>query len=85
MKDQVMFETVVYKSFSATYHYTAGDDYIYLTFVDRPTTIKYRINSERGQYLFDLAKRKGYVKATAVNNQKTTYRTAQKQLWLFDR
>jgi hypothetical protein len=57
-------QAYVYNVPSATFHYTRGDDYVYLNFVDRNSTIKYKRNSKTGRDLISRIKRYGYVKTT---------------------
>lgn len=52
---------------SATFHYTVGDQKVYLNFVDRNTTISYPVKSPRGKYLVNYLKRLGYKKVTFTN------------------
>lgn len=54
----------VYNVPSATFHYTRGDDYVYLNFVDRNTTIKYKKNSFTGRKLIQRISKYGYQKDT---------------------
>ena len=56
--------TLVYQIPSATYRYTLGDDYVYLDFVDRNATIKYRRDSKKGNDTVLRMLKRGKIKAT---------------------
>jgi len=59
-----VIQTLVYKVASATYHFTPGDKYVYLDFLDRNTSIKYKIRSKTGKGLINRMFKYGFVKET---------------------
>lgn len=59
-----MKRTLVYRVPSATFHFTRGDNYVYLDFVDRNRSIKYKKTSKTGKMLIDRLKRRGVEKVT---------------------
>ena len=59
-----MKKALIYKVPSATYTYPKGDKYLYLSFVDRPTIIKYKVRNKVGQKLLARVKKYGYEKVT---------------------
>ncbi len=56
--------TLLYKVPSATLRFTYGDKYVYLDFVDRCTTIKYKKRSKRGVALLKRIRKYGEIKVT---------------------
>jgi hypothetical protein len=59
-----MKKSLVYQVPSATYTYPRGDKYLYLSFVDRPTIIKYKVRNKVGKKLLARVKKYGYEKVT---------------------
>lgn len=59
-------KTLVYQIPSATYHFTPGDRYVYLDFLDRDTTIKYKAKSKTGKQTINRMLKYGFVKETLV-------------------
>lgn len=57
-------KTLIHKVPSATFHFTFGDDTVYMDFVDRKATIKYRLGTPKANYLLNLMHRKGSIKFT---------------------
>ena len=55
-----MKKALIYKVPSATYTYPKGDKYLYLSFVDRPTIINYKVRNKIGQKLLARVKKYGY-------------------------
>lgn len=56
--------TLVHKVPSATFHYTYGDSYVYLDFVDRNRQIKYKVSSPQGARLIQRLDTYGTLKIT---------------------
>lgn len=56
--------TFIHRVSSATYHHTAGERYLFLDFVDRNRTIKYKVRSKIGKVLLERVKRLGVKKVT---------------------
>lgn len=65
-KNSDIVKTLVYQTPSATYHFTPGDKYLYLDFLDRNTTIKYKARSTRGKQELTRMLKYGFVKETLV-------------------
>jgi hypothetical protein len=59
-----MKKSLVYRVPSATYTYPRGDKYLYLSFVDRPTIIKYKVRNKIGKKLLARVKKYGFEKVT---------------------
>jgi hypothetical protein len=59
-----MKKALVYRVPSATYTYPRGDKYLYLSFVDRPTIIKYKVRNKVGKKLLARVKKYGFEKVT---------------------
>ena len=56
--------TFIHRVPSATYHHTVGERYLFLDFVDRNRTIKYKVRSKIGKVLLERVKRLGVKKVT---------------------
>lgn len=56
--------TFIHRVPSATYHHTVGEKYLFLDFVDRNRTIKYKVRSKIGKVLLERVKRLGVKKVT---------------------
>jgi hypothetical protein len=59
-----MKKTLVYRVPSATFHHTIGDKYLFLDFVDRDNTIKYKTTTKTGKALLARMKKYGSYKVT---------------------
>lgn len=56
--------TLLYKVPSATFRFTYGDSYVFLDFVDRSTSIKYKKRSKTGTQLLKRMRKYGDIKVT---------------------
>lgn len=56
--------TLLYKVPSATFRFTYGEPYVYLDFVDRSTSIKYKKRSKVGTKLLKRMRKYGEIKVT---------------------